>query len=209
MGEVETWDEQAWWTSAIHDGTEPDVADASQHVSLRGRLTAGSGSIQVPAPDEFVQTVERLGYRDDAFVCVQTSESFDQESGVSSWEATLATDSVLIEATAEATRMSTNRGSSEQYLVDWSLDASNERPPKSYRDLPKVTLRIRRFDDLSELQVVATGATDAFENDEFIRETWTFTFRDGSEPVVFEVDHSDRDHPLAVDDLCRHLAGRL
>lgn len=42
-----------------------------------------------------------------------------------------------------------------------------------------------------------------------VRETWTFAFRDGSDPVQFDVDHSDGQRPQAVDELCRHLAGHL
>jgi len=195
--------------SAIHDWTEAEVPNDEAHMTLRDRLAVRSRGTHVPAPDELVQVIERLGYGDDAFVCGHSSESFDHETGISSWRVTLATDSVLVEATAEAARMSTNRGTDEQNPIDWTLVASDTRTPNSYRLPPKVKLRIRRLESLLELRVAADGTTDSFEDEELVRETWTFTFRDGSDPVVFEVDHGDRDHPSAIDDLCRHLAGRL
>lgn len=189
--------------------TETVVANDAEHVSLGDWLTVRSRRHANPRTGG-----ARAGDR-PAWLCRRrfrlryATEFFDPETGISSWRVTLATDSVLIEATAEAARMSKNRGTDEQYPVDWSLMISGERAPKSYSVPPKVSLRVRQLKNLAELQIAANGTTDSYEDDELVRETWTFTFRDGTDPVLFNVDHGDRDRPAAIDNLCRHLAGHL
>lgn len=131
------------------------------------------------------------------------------EEGLSTWRVTMATDTVLVEATAQAARVITIRGTEDSYPTNWSTIAPHERQPKSYRIPPTVSLTVRAMSDLSDLHVVAEGTTDSYEDDKKVRETWTFGFRDGSGPLVFSVDHSDRDRPMAVDALCRHLAGHI
>ena len=182
---------------------------SNEHESfLADLLTAHADYTHTPPPEELVQTVARLGL-DTGNLFGHAASDYDHETGVSSWQVTLATGSALIEITAAAARVVEPNRNGEKYPTDWSTLESNSRGPKVYTRAPKVSVRVRQLRNLAELSVIATGSTDSYERPEMVRETWTFTFRDGTDPVVFEIDHSDTERPTVVDDICRHLAAHL
>jgi hypothetical protein len=184
------------------------VTESARPVSLMDQLADRTGWAVTNPPDELIQVIKRLGYEADV-VCAHSVARFDGETGVSSWEVVIATHAVLVQVSAEAARLWEPRMRGEKEACDWSMMVSHEREPKTYSQLPALSVRVRQLRDLAELRVEAAGSADAYRTADMIRETWTFTFRDGSEPVCFEVDHSDRERSDAVDELCRHLARQL
>ena len=175
--------------------------------ALLDLLTARSGHDTDAPPDELVQVVTRLGF--DEYLGSHVVHGFDAATGATRWRVMLITATALVEVTAEASRVIEPYRNGVRQMSDWSTIDSTSRNPKVYTQPPTVSARIWKLESLAGLTVSAMGSTDSWERPEQVRETWTFTFADGSDSVVFEIDHGDNDRPTAVDNLCRHLSGHL
>lgn len=117
--------------------TEIVVSEPGVTVSLYDRLSARDGWTTMPPPDELVQAVERLGYEGD-IVCVHVVARYDPETGVSNWDVVLATDTVLVEVTAAASRLCEATLHGEKEPCEWTMMVSHERRPLTYSVPPNV-----------------------------------------------------------------------
>lgn len=178
--------------------------EGSDHTQVFDLLSVRDGLLVDPPPAEAMAAVTRLGY--DDFTCGIASSTFDEETGVTTWEATLATETAVVELHAKAVRMVDPLSTGSPYAKPWSIMLAGERGPKTYDVAPLVTVQVRRLADLRDLTVVAERADDTFEAAQQVREVWTFRFTDGSESIVLRQTAVERDRVPGVSKLCRHLA---
>lgn len=122
---------------------------------------------------------------------------YDHRTEVTTWTGLVANATVLAEFQATA------------QLADASMWTGNStRPTTAYSQEPVIEVGLLRHEDVCSAHLSTRGAGDAFEYDQRLRQSWTFSFADGT-TRTYTTDANDGALLTDRELLCRRLVLHL
>jgi hypothetical protein len=170
-----------------------DGEDAPRRQWLFDQLRDSSeGSHDFP-PAPLVDALCDLGL-EDSFDLGWGLRTYDPRADLTQWSGVVANSKVMIEFTATA-----------KLAGVWN---GNRRGNTSYEGEPKVELKLIRLADVTSIEVTKIGAKDAVDWEHRVRESWNFSFADGT-TRLHKTDAHDKNQPSDLPTLLRRLAHHL